>query len=103
MPIISTSGIASETARVRASVPGTRSSPAILCDVRASEHRRLANAGHVVRPSDRGNGAYNQVKWDLLGAIGGIFMLYALAYPVIGALTGHYFPAAPVFGASCIR
>jgi hypothetical protein len=25
-------------------------------------------------------------------------MLYALAYPVIDALTGHYFPAAPVFG-----
>ena len=29
---------------------------------------------------------------------GGIFMLYALAYPLIDALTGHEFPAAPVFG-----
>jgi hypothetical protein len=39
-----------------------------------------------------------ELKWDLLGVIGGAFMLYALAYPVIDALTGHYFPAAPVFG-----
>jgi hypothetical protein len=39
-----------------------------------------------------------QPRWDLLGAVGGIFMLYALAYPVIDALTGHHFPAAPVFG-----
>jgi hypothetical protein len=39
-----------------------------------------------------------QPKWDALGIIGGVFMLYALAYPVIDALTGHVFPAAPVFG-----
>jgi hypothetical protein len=37
-------------------------------------------------------------KWDLFGVVGGVFMLYALAYPVIDALTGHYFPAAPVLG-----
>jgi hypothetical protein len=37
-------------------------------------------------------------KWGLLGMIGGTFMLYALAYPAIDALTGHVFPAAPVFG-----
>jgi hypothetical protein len=39
-----------------------------------------------------------QAKWDLLGVVGGMIMLYALAYPLIDALTGHYFPAAPVFG-----
>src|SRR5215471_5624483 len=39
-----------------------------------------------------------QAKWDAFGLIGGVFMLYALAYPVIDALTGHVFPAAPVFG-----
>jgi Family of unknown function (DUF6064) len=39
-----------------------------------------------------------QPKRDLLGVVGGIFMLYALGYPVIDTLTGHYFPAAPVFG-----
>jgi len=39
-----------------------------------------------------------QARWDLLGVVGGAFMLYALAYPVIDALTGRYFPAAPVFG-----
>jgi hypothetical protein len=38
-------------------------------------------------------------RWDLLGVSGGAIMLYALAdYPVIGALTGHSFPAAPLFG-----
>jgi Family of unknown function (DUF6064) len=39
-----------------------------------------------------------EARWDPLGVVGGAFMLYALAYPVIDALTGHYFPAAPVFG-----
>jgi hypothetical protein len=39
-----------------------------------------------------------QPRWDALGIIGGVFMGYALAYPVIDALTGHVFPAAPVFG-----
>ena len=39
-----------------------------------------------------------QPKWDLLGVTGGIFMVYALAYPLIDAVTGHEFPAAPVFG-----
>ena len=39
-----------------------------------------------------------QPKRDLLGVTGGVFMLYALAYPVIDALTGHFFPAAPLFG-----
>jgi hypothetical protein len=39
-----------------------------------------------------------QPKWDLLGVTGGVFMMYALAYPLIDALTGHEFPAAPVFG-----
>src|SRR5215470_1920962 len=39
-----------------------------------------------------------QPKWDLPGVIGGVFMVYALAYPVIDALIGHYFPAAPVLG-----
>jgi hypothetical protein len=39
-----------------------------------------------------------QPKWDALGILGGVFMLCALAYPVIDALTGHVFPAAPVFG-----
>jgi hypothetical protein len=38
-------------------------------------------------------------QWDLWGVTGGVIMLYALAaYPVIGALTGHSFPAAPLFG-----
>jgi hypothetical protein len=39
-----------------------------------------------------------RAKWDLLGVIGGVFMVYGLAYPVIDAATGHVFPAAPVFG-----
>src|SRR5579864_5932890 len=39
-----------------------------------------------------------QARWDLLGVVGGAFMLFALAYPLIDALTGHDFPAAPVFG-----
>jgi hypothetical protein len=40
-----------------------------------------------------------QVHWDLPGLVGGAIMLYALAaYPVIGTLSGHLFPAAPVFG-----
>jgi hypothetical protein len=39
-----------------------------------------------------------QPRRDVLGVVGGVFMLYALAYPVIDALTGLYFPAAPVFG-----
>src|SRR5579883_721276 len=40
-----------------------------------------------------------QARWDALGALGGGIMLYALvAYPVVGVLTGHVFPAAPVFG-----
>ena len=39
-----------------------------------------------------------QPKRDLLGVTGGVFILYALAYPLIDALTGHEFPAAPVFG-----
>ena len=30
--------------------------------------------------------------------VGGAFMLFALAYPLIDALTGHYFPVAPVYG-----
>jgi hypothetical protein len=33
-----------------------------------------------------------QAKWDLLGVVGGVIMLYALAYPLIDAATGHYFP-----------
>jgi hypothetical protein len=37
-------------------------------------------------------------RWELMSVVGGVFMLYALAYPVIDELTGHYFPAAPVFG-----
>jgi hypothetical protein len=38
-------------------------------------------------------------RWDLWGVTGGAIMLYALAaYPVIGVLTGHDFPAAPLFG-----
>ena len=39
-----------------------------------------------------------EARWDLFGVTGGAFMLYALAYPLIDAFTGHYFPAAPVFG-----
>ena len=39
-----------------------------------------------------------QPKWDVLGVTGGIFIVYALAYPLMDALTGHEFPAAPVFG-----
>lgn len=38
-------------------------------------------------------------RWDLAGVTGGAMMLYALAvYPVIGNVTGHFFPAAPLFG-----
>jgi hypothetical protein len=40
-----------------------------------------------------------QPKWDLLGVTGGAFILYALLiYPMIGMLTGRFFPAAPLFG-----
>jgi len=40
-----------------------------------------------------------QARWDLLGAIGGAFVLYGLAvHPVIGMFGSHFFPAAPVFG-----
>jgi hypothetical protein len=39
-----------------------------------------------------------EVRWDLLGVVGGALVLYAFAYPVIDAVTGHYFPAAPLFG-----
>jgi Family of unknown function (DUF6064) len=39
-----------------------------------------------------------QPKWDVLGVTGGAFMLYGLAYPLLDALNGHLFPAAPVFG-----
>jgi hypothetical protein len=39
-----------------------------------------------------------QPKRDLLGVTGGVFILYALAYPLIDALAGRQFPAAPVLG-----
>lgn len=40
-----------------------------------------------------------QARWDLAGITGGAIVLYALvAYPVIGNVTGHFFPAAPLFG-----
>lgn len=39
------------------------------------------------------------VRSDLYGWIGGLFMAYAMAlYPIIGALLGHGYPQAPMFG-----
>jgi hypothetical protein len=36
---------------------------------------------------------------DLYGWIGGLFVVYALAiYPIIGAMLGHGYPQAPMFG-----
>jgi hypothetical protein len=38
-------------------------------------------------------------RWDLAGVTGGVMMLYATAaYPLLDVVTGHRFPAAPVFG-----
>lgn len=40
-----------------------------------------------------------RARSDLYGWVGGLFMAYALAiYPVIGALLGHGYPQAPMFG-----
>jgi hypothetical protein len=40
-----------------------------------------------------------QARWDPMGVTGGVFILYALAaYPIIGMLSGHLLPAAPVLG-----
>jgi hypothetical protein len=38
-------------------------------------------------------------RWDVFGVTGGAIMLYALVvYPIVGLLSGHVFPAAPIFG-----
>lgn len=38
-------------------------------------------------------------RWKAFSILGGLSMVYALAlYPIIGVLSGHVFPAAPVFG-----
>ena len=42
------------------------------------------------------------LKPNLYGALGIIFVIYALVlYPVIGVLLGRFFPASPTFGAPC--
>lgn len=41
-------------------------------------------------------------KANLYGICGSLFLFYALiAYPIIGALSGHAYPKAPTFGAPC--
>jgi hypothetical protein len=45
------------------------------------------------------NGLTFRARSDLYGWVGGLFMAYALAiYPLIGALLGHGYPQAPMFG-----
>jgi hypothetical protein len=43
-----------------------------------------------------------QVRGDLRDLVGGLLITYALiAYPLIGYLVGHRFPAMPTFGVPC--
>jgi hypothetical protein len=38
-------------------------------------------------------------RWNALSVVGGMFIVYSLAaYPILGMLSGHVFPAAPIFG-----
>ncbi len=40
-----------------------------------------------------------RVRADWLSALGGLLVVYAmLVYPIVGQLTGHVYPSAPVFG-----
>ncbi|MBW6515703.1 MAG: hypothetical protein K0B81_03685 [Candidatus Cloacimonetes bacterium] len=43
-----------------------------------------------------------ELKLDLYGITGSIFILYALAvYPLLGHFSGHTYPHSPTFGAPC--
>jgi hypothetical protein len=43
-----------------------------------------------------------RLRWNIDGAVGLLFVLYALAiYPAIGLSLGHRYPAAPTFGLPC--